>query len=234
MLLLLFLQMTMIFGYTHFLTTLQWTSIKNILNHPDSTKEIKDKTKRIIYHHYYDWSINKAYEFSRKYRYYKKVDSRELSFYAVTGLEKAIKKYNTSYPFFSHLELYIRSSLYQGITELQPINSIPKSYRKRRKWRTDNYKIYEQSLNTQFVGTDAWIFDKYNKETEYLNLSKNIKLEEFINIFEPISKKIVVLKYFQNDKWSNKKIGEKLGFSEETIRLRLKKIHKDILLYNFI
>ena len=38
------------------------------------------------------------------------------------------------------------------------------------------------------------------------------------------------LKYFQDDKWSNKKIGEYLEFSEETIRLRLKKIHKDILL----
>jgi len=229
MLLLFFLQITMVFGYTQFLTSSQWSNIQNVLNHPDSTNEMKDKTKQIIYHHYYNWSINKAYEFSRKYRYHKKLNPRELSMYAVIGLEKAVNTYNASYPFFNHLELYIRSSLYNGITDLQPINSIPKSYRKSKKWRTENYKIYENSLNTQFVGPDEWIFDKYNKDSESIHSHKIIEIKEYIHFLDPISKKIMDLKYFQNDKWSNKKIGELFGLSEEAIRLRLKKIHKDIL-----
>jgi RNA polymerase sigma factor (sigma-70 family) len=215
-----------------FLSPMQWTSIKYILNHYSSSEEMKNKTKKLIYHYYYNWTINKAYEFSRKYRYYKKLDPNELSLYAVIGLEKAINIYNTSYPFFNHLELYVKSSLYDAITHLQPINSIPKYYRKSKKWRTKNYKIYENSLNTQFVGPDEWIFDKYNKDFDSsLNSYKNIKIQEFIDTLDPISTKIVNLKYFQNDKWSNKKIGELLGFSEECVRLRLKKIHKDILLH---
>jgi len=229
MLLLFFLQMTIILGYKYYLTPPQWSQIKYILDHPGSTNEMKHNTKKIIYHHYYDWSINKAYEFSRKYRYHKKLDPRELSLYAVIGLEKAVNTYNTSYPFFNHLELYIRSSLYDGITNLQPLNSIPKYFRKNKKWRTKNYKIYENSLNTQFVGTDEWIFDKYNKDSESLNSYKITEIKEFVQCLDPISKKIMNLKYFQHDKWSNKKIGEHFGFSEETIRLRLKKIHKDIL-----
>jgi RNA polymerase sigma factor (sigma-70 family) len=231
MLLLLFLmQVLTVFSYTNFLTPTQLYSIKNILNNPASTHNMKYKIKQIFYQHYYHWSISKAYEFSKKYRYYKNLNPHELSLYAGIGLEQAINTYNSSYPFFNHLELYVRSSLFNGISELQPINSIPKNCRKSKKWRSENHKNYERMLNTQFVGFDEWIFDKYNKNSENINSCKITEIREFMNLLDPISKKIMNLKYFQNDKLSNKRIGELLEFSEETVRLRLKKIHKNILL----
>ena len=100
---------------------------------------------------------------SRLNKFCKNINPRELNMYALLGLEKAILTYNTSYPFFKHANNYVDYCLYDGISELQPINIIPKYLRKNKKWRNKNSDIYKQSLCTQFIGFDEWIIDKYNK-----------------------------------------------------------------------
>lgn len=233
-LLLFFLPFTLVLrltkGYTEYLSKKQWSHIKHILEHPDSTDTMIQRTRQIIFDKYSKWAINKAYQFSQKYRFHKKMNPKELSNYALFGLHKAILQYNTSYAFFNHVDLYTSSSLFQAITDIQPLNNIPKSLRKSKKWRTDNPILYEKMLKTQFVGPDEWIFDKFQKHEDNEEKDKEFEIWLIVSTMDPLSKKIFTFKYGLNYQYSNKQIGEQLAYSEETIRMNLKKIHKEILL----
>ena len=215
------------------LTTFQWKLIKTILSNPSVSNEMKFKTQKIIFNHYSNWAISKSYHCIEKYKFCKNINPKELNMYALLGLEKAILTYNTSYPFFKHANNYVDYCLYDGISELQPINIIPKYLRKNKKWRNKNSDIYKQSLYTQFIGFDEWIMDKHNdnQNNELLEFNHYNKKEvfEFIENMSYLSKAIIKYKYGENYGYSNKKIAEILGYSEETIRFK-HNITKNILI----
>jgi len=219
-----------VLSYTTYLSHNQWNHIKHILENPESTDEIVFKTKKVIFTHFEKWAINKAYEFSRKYRYHKELNPKELSLYALSGLERAILKYNTCYSFIHHAEFYVSASLFDGITDLQPMNSLPKSYRRTKSWRRKYPVLYEQLLKTQFVGSDDWILDEYNKKENVVpSLDTEIEIWAIVETFDILRKKIFTLKYHPQYQFSNKEISNQLGYSEENIRLYIKKMHKEIL-----
>jgi RNA polymerase sigma factor (sigma-70 family) len=218
------------FGFTTYLSNNQWLAIRNILKNPTTTPETKSRVHYILYKQYSEYAINKAYSFSKynKIHNNRKLDSIELSNYALRGLHKAVLRYNATYTFHNHVNLYIQSELYNGLTELQPINGIPSYIRKNKKWKNYNMKQYLNALKTQFIGDDESFLDnvtkRYNKpEYNYDEIDILTKVKSM----GPLYYEIYKLKYY-NKKMSNHKMGQLLSCSEETVRCKLKKIREVI------
>ena len=90
------------------LTPNQWTSIRRILQHPESSPNLKQKVNTILYKKYESWTKTQAYIFKKKHRYLcNHIQINELEIYALQGLHKAIEKYNPIYSFHSFLALYL-------------------------------------------------------------------------------------------------------------------------------
>jgi RNA polymerase sigma factor (sigma-70 family) len=192
---------------------------------------MKSRVNYILYKQYSEYAINKAYSFSKHHKIYhnRNLDSIELSNYALRGLHKAVVNYNATYTFHNHVNLYIQSELYNGLTELQPINGIPSYIRKNKKWKNYNMKQYLNSLKTQFIGNDDESFlDNImlkNKKPEY-NYDE-IDILTKVKSMGPLYYEIYKLKYY-NKKMSNHKMAQLLSCSEETVRCKLKKIREVI------
>lgn len=220
------------------LSSENWKTIKHILVHPKTPPYIQSKVRKIIYDKYENWAIHKAYEFNRLHKYKcRNIDVSDLILYSLEGLYRATLKYNGISYFHNYANIYISGSLYEGLTELQPITILPKSIRRQSHHDIKveyNYQ-YKKLLNTRFVSYDEyWMFE---------NMQKNIRNEkeeyflfqEFwnqVNIhLDPFSKRVFHYKYnyFLDVIRSNKNIGEYMGCSEENIRINLIKSKKIII-----
>jgi hypothetical protein len=131
--------------------------------------------------------------------------------------------------------------LYKGMTELQPVTLLSKTNRRRKP--TQKHRRSE----TQFVGENEWLWDKLSPISSIAlsehpiahYLEKEEEQDGYRNIWEkvrelePITRQIFLMKYGvlsdggengeKGDK-SNRKIGEKLGYSEEFVRLKIQQI----------
>ena len=127
----------------------QWQNINSLIQSPGLTHEMRYKINNIIYEHYTNYAISKAYEFKMLHKHKcQSIKLDELKLYSNFGLYKAIEKYNGSSIFIFYADKYIMWELYKGLTELHPLSNIPKSYRRKGvAKRTDNYN-YKQYLNT--------------------------------------------------------------------------------------
>jgi len=227
-----------------YLSIHQWNTLKNYIIDPKIDINIRNKINKIIYYYYDDWSYYKALSFKNyHYNKCKHISLIELYTYSNIGLIKAIKKYNGKSNFTNYADIYINGELYKGLTELYPISHISKYERKKKQNISDiNFK---NKLNTKFVGHDNWLYDKSDLKKKYYNYYnyKNYweynyeNYEDFwekIYSLKPFEIYLIKLKfdYFLKSKESNSNIAKKFNYSEEYIRITIKKILKKILKKN--
>jgi len=228
------------------LSSQQWKIIKTVIKHSKTPSIIKNKVSSIIYNKYETWAIHKAYEFKNFHRYKcRNINIQDLILYSLEGLKLASLKYNGNSYFHIYAYIYVKGSLYKGLTQLQPMTNIPKSIRKDKNndMKTMNNFYYKKLLNTQFVGyNEYWMFEKRQKFINSGNLDiiheKSYLIELWNNInknLDAYSKRIFHYKYnyYMEKINSNKKIAELMACSEENVRMNLKKT-KNLIKNNFI
>jgi hypothetical protein len=153
------MQLILLFIFIHtvcainYLTSSQWTLIKHILKHPQRTNYMTDTLHQVLYQHYRYKAYDIAFEFKLKYsKLCSHISITEMNQYASKGLLLAIKNYNPKYPFSNHMSLYVNSQLYIGLSNLQPLTTIPKNLRLSKKWKNENKYLYKTLTNTKLVG----------------------------------------------------------------------------------
>ena len=229
------------------LSKAQWREIHTILLHPAITPMMRKKLNSIIYNSFEIWAIKKAYEF-KKFHGYKcrGITGHELSIYACKGLLEATARYdpyhvyNSTWPFLTFANMYVRSNLYKGLTDLHPLSKIPKSERIKRKHERYT-ETTKRALNTKFVGMDDWLFEKNNMEGydphPIFVRDEYVHFWNAINQLPPSLRKIMHLKYsFEFDQIrTNRHIAELMAFSEEHVRFQIKQAlaqYSSILFYS--
>lgn len=219
-----------------FLSINQWGSIRQILTHPSSTSNMKEQVKKVIYNYYEPWAIHQSYKFKEKHPYLcRNICVDELSIYSINGLIKAINNFNASipHPFAKYAEIFIRGSLYDGVSDLHPLTSLPKTYRKSKQWKKNNIKKYMKYIQPKFIGNDNYIIEMINQKQSTSQFYNYNDLWDIINTnLDITTKRIYELKFtFDfNKKRSNKEISLIMGCSEESIRQKLIK-SRDIIIH---
>lgn len=230
-----------------YLSVTQWQSIKTLIINKNTTAEMRNTLRSVIYKYYEGYAISSANKFKKFHNYKcRNINSFELSLYAKFGLYRAIKKYNGSSSFIHYADKYINGELYKGLTDLYPLSSVTKSERRLGKYNkngssfeNDRYSLLHR-YNTQFISYDNyWIFDKQHSiEGDNCNLQKIIychdknRLFEFINTnMDTFTKKVFYYKYDSefNVIRSNHHIAELMVCSEEHIRKTLLDVRNIIL-----
>jgi RNA polymerase sigma factor (sigma-70 family) len=223
------------------LTIQQWKSIRYILQHPETTPEIRAKVKQILFHKYENLAIHRAYVFhkfhSHKCRNIRKDD---LIISAKIGLFHCIRKYNGNKPFYPYLHTYIEGELYKGLTDFFPITAVSKKERKMNKdnmfstdWKQRMY--YRKKLNTHFLDFENfWQLDKMPSmqkketlyDTKYADLEYLLQYQQWIRTLSLREQILIQMKYCRELKKirSNQEIAEYMNVSEEAIRKALAKI----------
>jgi RNA polymerase sigma factor (sigma-70 family) len=219
------------------LSIYQLNLISSILKYPKIPITMRSTINNILYNKYESWAIHKAYEFKRFHKYKcRNLNVNDLILFSLEGLKKATLKYNGKSSFNKYANIYISGQLYKGLTQLQPITNIPKSIRNKKKSeiKTNGNYQYKKKLNTLFVSYDEnWMFEKRQDltydENPIITKESHTELWNYINsLLDPFSKRVFTYKYdyYFNIINSNKKIGDLIGCSEETIRQSLKKTNR--------
>ena len=202
------------------LTPNQWGSIRIILSNPATSPDIRQRTQRVIYAKYEDWAIHQAKLFKdARYALCRHIHSDELAIYAVRGLIKAIERCNYtrlgSIPFSLYAKKWVDGELLEGMTELQPMTVVPKSWRKRRglKNRKSYLVIREPSGWSPTVPSEP--VHPSSKETiQHL-------LEERYGNKDAFTKRSANLKYMCERVKTNAEVAEQMGCSAEYVRRKL-------------
>jgi len=123
------------------LTTLEWKNINYILNHNNSTPELRNKVKNIIYNCYEGWAFSMVSIIKQKH--WEKCESiqlEELKLYGYIGLRKALINYDsTKYNIFTNYAVkYIYSEVLSGIHELTHIYACDGNYKYKNKQKVIN------------------------------------------------------------------------------------------------
>jgi RNA polymerase sigma factor (sigma-70 family) len=218
------------------INTKQWNSIRSILNNPSTTYEMKNEINMQLFNYYKKWAIQKAYNFKIENQILcKQIKLDELNLYALNGLVKSIENYNSTYIFKNYALTYINSALYDGITKLHPITSVPGYIRKNKnhKWRLSNKTKYYKMIKPVLIGHDFYkienhMIDNNENNPHKILMNKNEWLHMWSIIEENLdANSLKVFKYKYDFEFaevrSNKLIGELMCCSEETIRQNLLK-----------
>ena len=215
-----------------YLTNTKWMQINNfLLNKNKCTKEEVDKINKIIYLNYEKWAFYASYKF-KQFHFFKckEISQKELNLYASIGLTKAIQNYNPlkNATFSIYASNYIRGELYNGMSDLQPINSLTKSERKKSIYNRNRDMKIQPHLTSKndylFVANTKYDSNSYKKNEE---LWKHI----FEMDIPLITKNVIKLKYsFDFIKIrTNKQISLLLCCSEENVRLNINLFKKKLL-----
>ena len=161
------------FGYSY-LTSNQWRSINSIIR-SDIESSYKMKVRKIMFVNYYAYTIKKSKEFILKNnKLLKNLNKREIINYGILGLNNACIKYSGNTNFNKYLDLYVKGTLYKGVSDIKPMSIIPHHLRINKKWRSENLSYYIKNINNiQFAGNDDYVYDKY-----YYNNIENESVKE--------------------------------------------------------
>jgi hypothetical protein len=133
-----------------YLSTIEWKNINLILNHNDSTPELKDKVKNIIYNCYEKWAFSIVSIIKQKYwEKCEPIQLDELKLYGYIGLRKALINYDsTKYNIFTNYAVkYIYSEVFRGIYELTPIYACDGNYKYKNKQKVINRTARKNKRN---------------------------------------------------------------------------------------
>jgi len=136
----------------NYLSTIEWKNINYILNHNDSTPELRDKVKNIIYNYYENWAFSMVNLIKNKH--WEKcgaIQLDELKLYAYIGLRKALINYDsTKYNQFTNYAIkYVYSEIFSGIYELTPIYASDENYKYKNKQKVFNRKCKNKHNETR-------------------------------------------------------------------------------------
>ena len=216
---------------TTLLTNKQLTLISTILQHNNTTPDMKISIQKILFKKYY------TYAFYCTNKFYKKnpkllinIKKRELLQYAMLGLLKACHNFNGKSDFSKYLKIYITGYLYKGITDCNPICLIPHRLRINKEWRNNNLKYYYNSIKGPIYSDDDYLFQiEKNNCANYDELKENIRY--IVNNEDPFSKRMFYLRYDFDTftkKYPIKTVAELSCCSEEYVRIKLNNIYKKI------
>jgi len=232
----------------NYLNKNQFDILKKYIVSPDTNLNIKNQIKNILYKNYDDWSYYKAFKFKKfHYNKCKHISVSELYLYSNKGLINAIQNYNGKSNFSKYANIYVNGELYKGLTELYPISNIHKKERikSKNKNNLNNLDNYIKKRNTIFVGNDDWLYNKLNIKNNDSYLYKNYweyNYDNYYGFWEKVKKLNSFEIYLINSKFNfylekkstNLEISNKLGYSEEYIRITIVNALKKILINNDI
>jgi hypothetical protein len=213
----------------------QLISIKKILVHPDSSKELKQKTAQILVKHYIPFVFNEYKLFIRnkknRYLLYKmNINPRELTNYAFQGFLVAAQKYNASYNIINYSKIYIRSYIYLGIRSLLPLQSMSSYEYNKHKFINYKYPLLVSHNN-------YWIFDKYSTLEKYNTYDKYTKYTTqeikriVLDTLDYEERRLFYLRYNYIDlsyRYKVKQVATYMDCNEQTVYNKLNKIYKKI------
>lgn len=225
----------MLIPFCYTLNIQQWNSIRYILQHPESSNELKKEVKNIIFYENIPWAYYTTFKFKNQNKILNNINkeqTNELALYAVEGLHKSIKNYNGSSPFYVYAQIFLKSSLYRGITELNSIRLLPHYYYVDRKWKNKYKRIYNIYNKSPIYNDIEYIISCQNKE------NKNIQkiLNEIMYDLEPEERRL--FNYYYDIETMSKKhtiseITQLMCYSKATCQTKITKLKEKIkLLYN--
>lgn len=212
-----------------YLSKINIQKIKSLIKNPLLKHNERQKINYILYTHFENYAIKKAFIF-KNYHKYKCLDisNEELIYCSKIGLYKSINNYNGINNIVNYMNIHINSELYKLITDKYSLSIIPKSYRKKNKniSSPSEIKKYNTQLQiTLFSHYKSWKLDEIFINDEHI-LDKIInkhQLEDKLNDQTPFVKRIIYLKYYFKypNILSNNHVAKLMCCSEETIRKHL-------------
>ena len=210
----------------------QYNQLIKFKNSPFIKTNDKNKINLIFYKYFEKYAIKKAVDFKKLHRFKcKNIHTDELIFASRIGLYKAAIKFNGSSPFTKFSEIYIRSELYNLVSDTYSLSILPRNYRKNSKTNlTDIEKITYKKLLKTSLYDEEYKFNNlrkmeiYNYNNDIINKYKKLELLRSIwidiNKMDIFSKRIFHLKYnfLFNKQQSNKRISKLMCCSEEYVR----------------
>lgn len=213
---------------TGYMTPSQWCIIDKSIKYYKSLECNKylQPIHNHIYMNHHNWTIHYTNNFIKNNEFYLKPSQHnELYIYAIRGLLKAIENYDGRGNFYNYGKIYMNGELYKGITDLGPMRLLPHSYRVNRKWRKKNGEKYEKMI-IQIKPDINWESsyvrpNDMNTKTNILSTLTELTNEERMLFFMRYDHKM-------NKKYTLKTIGDFYGYSEETARKKIIKLHEKL------
>lgn len=212
----------------------QWNSIRYILQHPQSPPELKSEVKNIIFYENIPWAYYTTFKFKNKNKILNDINkeqTNELALYAIEGLHKSTINYNGSAPFYPYAQIFLKSSLYKGITQLNGIRLLPHYYHVDRKWKNKYKRAYNIYSKSPIYNNIELIIASQSKE------NKNIQgiLNEIMYDLNPEERRL--FNYYYDIETMSKKhtineITQLMCYSKPTCQTKITKLKEKIkLLY---
>lgn len=171
----------------------QMSTVKYILQHPQSSDELVFKTRECLAYHYIPWALKEFREFTyRNKKYVKNVSERDLRQYAILGLCNAAKSYDGSSSFFGFSRKHILGSLHQGLTLIEPL-----------KPQTTKQRLQGQVKPTIVWGNtnEEWIYSLENhvkREKSALYKEKTELIKQIVDNLQPFEKRTFYYRYCED------------------------------------
>lgn len=213
---------------TAYMTPHQWNIIDNSIKYYkllDSHDYIQPIYKH-IYTNHHNWTIHYTDNFVENNRFYLKPHQHnELYIYATRGLLKAINNYDGYGNFYNYGKIYMNGELYKGISDIGPMRLLPHHYRVNRKWREKNNKDYNKFIRP--------IERNINWDKSYLKIvdtDSKINIQHTLLELNNEERMLFSLRYDNemNKRYTLQQISDFYGYSKETIRKKIIKLHEKI------
>jgi hypothetical protein len=224
------------------LNKLSQKRIKNIIQHPSTTYEMREKINNILFISYKDWAASKAIHFKRLHKHKcGHIKNDEMISYAWYGLYKGIERYNGNNTFITYVDFYIKNELQQGMSHLIPINALPKTIFKKKKTTEENNKLYNIYLKPIYIGFDNYLMENtiynsiYSHNNKWISnedeLTFQMKIWEKIRKLPPFQMRIMHYKYSTDFELlrTNGAVADIMDCSIQTIRINLIDIKNKLL-----
>lgn len=200
-----------------YLTVPQWNTINKLIKNRETPILLRNKINNIIFMNYYNKTRYESYLFKVKYNLITTRYCREIDEYAYIGLFKAIQGYDGRGYFYKYAKNIIYFELIKSFSELLNVNILPHYLKHNKKIIIDKEK-YKINYNTNFL------FERKEKDILFYK-------EDIIEKIRHLNIKLQIIFYYKygihlDQNVPNKVIAEMLNCSEESVRLKIKKINK--------
>jgi len=210
------------------MTPSQWNIIDNSIKYYKSL-DLNESLQPIynhIYTNHHNWTIHYTNNFVEDNKFYLKPSQHnELYIYATRGLLKAIENYDGRGNFYNYGKIYMNGELYKGITDIGPLRLLPHYYRVNRKWRLlnkDKYNKFNKQIKSDIDWERSYVNpNDMNTKTNILSTLTELNNEERMLFSMRYDHKM-------NKKYTLKQIGDFYGYSDETARKKIKKLHEKL------
>lgn len=200
----------------NFITKTQWKSIQHYIC-SDLTTIQRYRLNNAIFYCHLPLVYSNVYSFIRFHpKKCRNMMKDDLIFYGYKGLYQSIKKYNGKYNFVKFSKIYIRGSLYTGLTKHYQISKLCVTERKK---SVNCRKIPTNTIQNKNFYLDKLDFLKSNI-VPLTNTNDYVKIWKKINKLPLFTRRLFYEKFdflFEKKK-TNLEISKKMNCSEEWVR----------------